>query len=279
METDPLTPLPAEEAPVKPGVVLSYATPKAYAVPDGWTTIDVFRLRPEARGRFLAIMVAITVGTSVAMVAAMAGITLATERIESVCDFDMHFVVFMGGFAAIMSVLGAWKIHRQWQSYRLVIAREGLVQTCCSQKTSIVAREEVQRIIETYDTWRVHFGHNYVCIAKRAERPERIRELLGEWMTIEVGPSAAETMTTTCMVIVASAAVFGTTIVGQLSDNLCVVSFCTAVAMLLSLWLTIRVWGDLTIRRWIKLMNLVYIGQALMVLSRLIWLLFIRFAA
>ncbi len=263
----PLTPLP-EGIPV-----LTYKAPAEYALPAEWTNVEVFGLRPETLRKFLVIILTVQFGMSLAMgvgITAIAGVF--QDNWQQRLVMGAVTVTMMLVYATVMSIREVIRTRRQWPTFRLFIADQGLRQVDPPKPAITVLRQEVRAIREDNDTFLLELGLTYVNVPKRAERPDRIRERLAAWRPLQPPQSRAKNIMDLTWLTLCPVACVGVAVLGTQSQSVAVVAACSVVAMTLSIAMAVGAWRRVTLSLWTKIGSLILVVAALQLPLRLLWM-------
>ena len=261
--------------PVVGAPLLGYATPQQFEVPEGWTNVEVFGLRAETLRGFLATVLALRLGTVAityaVLVVVFCGVFHTWRERLMVCGL-IGTMLLIRMVITVVRVIG--RTRRQWQTFRLVIAEEGLVHSAPPRKPITVRREEVRQIVEGFDSFRVWMGGSYLHVPKRAERPERIRERLAAWQPIQERKGAARFAMQIGFGVLCPVSWLAALLIGCSSAHLAVVAVCSVLAIGLGVLVAVRLWRMLAISWWAKLSGVFMVVVGIAVPVRLVWMVF-----
>ena len=180
-----------------PPLAVSYAAPHVANAPfpetntpPEWTHVEIFPLDPARLRQFLGWVILLRLGVSVVMGGIVIGVMAVFSRPSSWTELlgvSICYLTVFGVLAVVGAVREVFRTRRSWKVCELILADEGLLLTQLKGPAKRVNRPEVTRIVETFDTFRVHLPRSYTSVSKRFQNQERIRERLAAWQSLQQG--------------------------------------------------------------------------------------------
>ena len=188
MESSP-TPTVNTPPVVPPAEALSYCTSDPLQVPPDWTNVEVFGPDLPKLAAYNRLCMLITIGMFLFAWFVVAWMmyfsdSLVEDRWVLIGKAAIQLAVFATG----MELFLRWRRRRAWNSFRLALADQGLVQCSRTESRVIVTHEQLVGIRETLDTFRLLLtSGRFVVIPKRVADLDRVRARLQGWVQIERG--------------------------------------------------------------------------------------------
>lgn len=184
MEEPALNPIQVPPV-VAEGTVLTYATPQTLQVPAEWTNTETYLLNLEKQWKYIAIVAALNCLISLIIGTLMVSMVMWQAPRVGV----QYLLVFVTIFAA-MQLFGmvrmAFRVRRQWPTYRLVIGDQGFVRTSEGSPMTRVDAHQVTRIRDSWDGVKVFVaGGRYVTLSKWVENWPGLHARLMAWQPID----------------------------------------------------------------------------------------------
>jgi hypothetical protein len=192
-------PTPASNASViaVPPLPVAYAAPHIAnapfpqtTAPPEWNHVEIFALDPATLRRFLTIVILIRLGIWVVMGGIVIGMMAIFSRNSSwreLLAMSICYLTVFGILAVVGMLREVFRTRRVWKVCELILADEGLLLTQLKGPAKRVNRPDVTRIVETFDSFRLHLPRTYTIVSKRFQNLERIRECLAAWQPIQQG--------------------------------------------------------------------------------------------
>jgi len=175
-----------------PPVQLGYQTPEQFSIPQGWENIETFELDPMQRGSFLRLALGLHVGIALLMLCvAVLGVWLLGEPLPKYVRLFLllFLVIYLLIAQTVAAVRRVGIVTKKWSTFRLVIADQGIVMTSFMMDKVTLTAEQIVRIVETWDAFRVELnkGGKRVLVSKRVQNVARLRERLALMRPITQG--------------------------------------------------------------------------------------------
>jgi hypothetical protein len=254
-----------------PPLPVAYAAPHVAnapfpqtTVPPEWTHVEIFPLDPARLRRFLTIVVVIRLGIWVVMGGIVIGMMAIFSRERSwseLLGMSICYVTVFGILAVVDMLREVFRTRRSWKVCELILADEGLLLTQAKGPAKRVNRADVTRIVETFDSFRVHLPRTYSIVSKRYQSPEHIRERLASWQAIEQGKGSVGLTATLLAGLGISVGILVLFLAGLELDDKLQIAGCAAGCLALCIVQIIRTMRNRSLRsstRVISLVNVIF---------------------